>query len=150
MKLFKLGNDSGIAVNLQLRKLWRQVVENYESKDLHKKFLKSCQKQGHLDFCSYCYGRILDACPTDDQAIQMKKQILALTQAAVSPQPESEPKRESFLRSFLNLKNFLMLGAASLFFIGYFVPTGRNLSGLGAALMFLLIALRIYSRRQSV
>ena len=127
-----------------IKSFWEQVIEHYDDKDMHQEFLRQCLKDDRLDYASSKYRQILEVQPSDEMALAMKNEIVALANVKI-PEVSSVKKKRSKRRiPFMGLVIFLST-AAMVF--GYFIPEMRNLVGLGASTLFLALAIKYYFLR---
>lgn len=133
----------------EIQKLWTSVLEAYDQVSLHQDFVDACTKSKHLEFAAKKYRQVLEANPTDDIAQAMQKQISALTTviegAQVADQiPEKMNSRKS---PKFNITLIILFLGGLVIGTGYLVHPLRNLMGVGVAMIFLTLALRVYFRK---
>ena len=125
----------------ELALLWQDVASNYQDESKHEHFLLQCLDTNCLPFASQKYARILRANAEDEIAKKMRKRIVALAsnkiQSRIFP---AKFKYPSF--------NLLLIFVGTLaFLVGLFMPTMKNLTGLGASTLALAAGLRWYLRK---
>lgn len=121
---------------------WNLVIEDYEDRIRHERFLELCRRERALSYGAKKYSQILVSAPHDLIARQMRNKIVAL----VSSQAEN-----SNLPTHLNLRipkfNQMALFLASiLFFVGMMAPGLERLMHLGAAMIALTLSVRLMMR----
>ena len=125
-----------------LADLWATVLTDYSDESKHYKFIAACDAAGCLPYASQKYARVLTAVPHEDVAKRMRRQIIALASA------KAEMGGANGLWSF-RIPGFnalaIALGAAAMT-IGFILPGMRNLTGIGASMLALSIAVRLFLR----
>ncbi len=147
--------QAGFKVNRQLREAWKTLINEFDKPSLHEEFISLCSKDNRLDYAAYRYGRVSKACPEDEVSKKMLERVEGLITAsaqaklpgtsdaiAAAPAKEKKPWYAGFRISTVIISIGLLLMA-----VGYFLPAFRNIVGLGAATIFLAIAIRIYFPR---
>ena len=61
--------------SFQLRKVYEELMKNYNSNLQHEKFITRCLKEDNIDFGIYCYGELHKQRPTDAEAIKRLKSL---------------------------------------------------------------------------
>ncbi len=151
-------NSQGTADHLasaELKFLWHQAKMDYEDKSAHQKFLAACQKEDNLVYAAAQYGRILEAEPGDPMAQSMSQAVQALTSFPLEREgllgrasgAKASAARPRGSWPWPRLSSWIILVSSMLIVVGYFLPALRNMVGVGAALIFLSIALRMYFPR---
>ncbi len=131
---------AGFKVSRRLSHLWKTVLEDFESLDKHNSFIGQCEREKRLDYALYKYSKILDSCPQDEVSRQKKDEVWARFNAT----PVARHTTTSGWVARVGWSGWLILFALGLILAGYWLPAGRNLVGLGAALTFLAVTLRFY------
>jgi phage FluMu protein Com len=135
--------DISLAGRRDLTELWAQVMENYESEDMHAKFINLCYETSGLSFAAAKYARILSAAPTEEIALAMRNRVVGL--AAFRTEVASD-------RAIWNVRipgmNGLViaLGAACMT-VGLVLPHQKDLAGVGFAAVLLGLVIRYFLRR---
>lgn len=125
-----------------LEAIWKRVMADYGNESLHVEFLRTCQKQHGLPYAASLYGQMNKLMPGDEITVRRLQEVQALG-AAMLPQPEPRVARQ-----FPRVWQVPLLGAVILIVFGMVSPMFRNMVGVGAALLFLAVALRIQMRRR--
>lgn len=127
----------------QLTSSWQQIMDNYGNEELHQAFIDLCVQLKMLNYAAHKYRQILKIDSGDPTAVNYKKQINALLMAQLNLEPEAKLNKVKtrFRWTFL----IMALGLAMIV-VGYFVPQLRNMIGVGVALTFLTMALRMTFR----
>ena len=138
-------------VSASLKSKWNWVMDHYDDKDVHQRFLKAACLEGQLQYALNKYQNILEAHGRDEAALAMQKQILALTvqdcigSAELSRASKETPAAKGFLyRSVFSIANVIVVFSTILIALGYFIPSLRNLMGIGASVLFIALALRYH------
>ena len=139
--------DRTVAVSPQLRRLWHQVMENYGAKPVHRKFVHAAQREKNLLYASQQYQRVLKAHSGDETALQMQKEITALT---VATEGMAKPMKSFRARDLMpRLTTLLMVIGGVIIGLGFIIPASRNLIGLGVAMVFFMLAIEWFFNNQS-
>ena len=126
----------------ELALLWDKVLEDYEDRIRHDRFLNACRDASALSYASKKYSQILVAAPQDDIARLMRNRIVAM----ISVRAESSrlPIRLSFRIPKLN--SMALFGGTVLFVWGLAMPQLKNIMEIGLSLMLLSIGVRLALR----
>lgn len=137
MELFaRFHHDVGVPHSRRLRDLWNLVVDDYANEDLHRQFVKMCQKENNLAFASKKYAHILNTVSVDEMAVKMIREIDNLVQAWLTK--AQVPKKKTLFSSRIA---YITLGVGLvLIALGLSVMQFRNLVGVGVVLTFLTLA----------
>lgn len=122
-----------------LKRMWRQVMDNYGQIEIHRKFVQAAQKENNLVFASQQYRKLLSAHSGDETALRMQKEIVALTQV-ISGVATSPPKPTQRMNLMPRLTTMILVGGGALIAFGLMIDMARNLTGLGVALVFFTLA----------
>ncbi len=144
-----------LSASPELKFLWREVIEDFVNESLHRKFLAACQKEENLPFAAAQYGRILEVQPEEPMAQSMTRALVALTAAPLSREKsfvgssQTVASGRSAVRTlpWPRFSSWIIFLSSMLIVMGYFLPAFRNMVGVGAALIFLSLALRFYFPR---
>ncbi len=139
--------DEGVRSTQNLRQLWERIISDFDNDSLHESFLLECQKAGCLSYASRRYTKLEKAVGRDEKIVLMKGKLHALLEpkvvtpkaAAVAASSPRLPRPAKVLRWF-RLSHVALFFAALFIVVGFFVPDGRNLIGVGAAMGFLVLA----------
>lgn len=129
-------------VKPEVLQAWDAIADHYEDKLGHQDFLAVCKRNNCLDFAAHKYALILGVDSGDEIANQMQKQIKAIS-IVEAGLPLEKNKEEKVTTRFRWTFITMGLGIAMIA-IGYFVPQFRNMVGVGVALTFLTLGLRVY------
>ncbi|MGE0764765.1 MAG: hypothetical protein AB7N80_15935 [Bdellovibrionales bacterium] len=129
-----------IASSPALRRLWHQVMDNYNNIEAHRKFVQIAQRENNLLFASHQYRRLLAAHSGDETALKMQREIIAITEAVQGVSGKTTRARSFKLMP--RLTTLVLCGAGALIGFGLMIEAARNLIGLGVALVFFTLAAR--------
>ena len=123
---------------------WQRLVADYASDRLHDDFIRMASRERNLAYAGAQYGQMLKLMPSDETTQKRLHEIQALGSAMLPPR---EPVKT---RSLLSQRLWQMPLAAAVVLIvaGLFIPFFRQLVGVGAALLFLALALQFQLRRR--
>jgi len=126
--------------NKHIKELWLNVARNYNDIDMHALFINKCRQNTCLDFAMYKYKKILSVNKNEEIATKMKKQIRALSIAAVkSPTAKNKlnaPKMDFAMKCFFSAIVFM---SVVLIMMGLLIPGVKNLIGFGVAVLFVTV-----------
>lgn len=134
--------EQGFPASPTLRKLWEEVLANYDSEDVHRRFMVASQSEKNLVFASRQYGRLLAAYAGDEMAQKMREQILALSQVSLSSPKDAEPATKPV--KYWSVSSAVLFLGALLVVLGFFLQPLRNMVGVGVALIFFILAFRTH------
>lgn len=117
---------------------WKRVVDDYENDNVHQEFLRQAQREYNIAYAAAQYGQMAKLMPTDAITRKRVNEVQALGSVMLPPRPERRKARFGYAR----LWQVPFFGAILLILIGIFIPFFRNLVGVGAAFLFLALALR--------
>ena len=139
-KLEILDESRSIASSPALRRLWHQVMDNYASPEVHRRFVQAAQRENNLLFASHQYRKLLSAHSGDETALKMQREIMALTEVV---QGMSAPvARFKPMKLMPRMTTLVLICGGALIGFGVMFEAARNLIGLGAALVFFTLAAR--------
>ena len=143
----------------ELRRLWEDVLANYENTGLHQIFVNAAQAGVNLEYAAAKYKSILEVAPHDEIAAKFQKEIEALANINFEmtvQYDEMKPRQWldqiSFFKglevTFRKFKwaDLIFVACGFLIVMGIFLPHLRNLVGLGSSILFFMLALRYYFR----
>lgn len=143
---FRLQESEGdVSASKEQKNRWQLVVDNYTDENVHQEFLRSCLKGENLEYAADRYQKMLKLNPLDDTAKKLHSEVMALSVAKVeshAPARQDLERRRKTLGT--RLSHFVIVLSTMVIVIGYFVPELRNLTGLGAATLFFVVALKYY------
>ncbi|NQZ00518.1 MAG: hypothetical protein HRT45_07600 [Bdellovibrionales bacterium] len=149
--------EEGVHSTAQVRELWQSVVEQFENEEGHNEFLRQAELQSCMDYAAKRYQGLEQAMGSDPLITEMQGRIEALMTQATdaetrSPQAtvkevEVEPARKTSMRSWIRFSNFVLFCAVVVCLVGLSLPGGRNMVGVGAAIAFFSLALRLMQSR---
>lgn len=132
----------------EIQKLWTNVLEAYDQLSLHQDFVDACTKTKNLEFAAKKYHQVLEANPSDDIAQAMQKQITALTTVIEGAQVADQiPNKVGAKSPKFNVTLIILFLGGLVIGTGYLVHPLRNLMGVGVAMIFLTLALRVYFKK---
>jgi hypothetical protein len=140
-KLKNRGAKSSVAAAPELKMAWEKVLSNFEDRGLHQAFVNACVVGQNLKFALSQYSRLKEVNPQDELILEFMSKVATLIEVH-SMNLQAHPAKTAhrpfpIFPSFVGFCGFLML-------LGFFVPQLRNLVGLGAALLFVCLAIRSY------
>jgi hypothetical protein len=137
---------AGFQVPRRLRDSWKNLINHFDEASLHESFIELCRREQALDYAAYRYGRVHKACPEDEVSKAMLAKIEGLLVAAAPAAVEtpSPVKKKKFRLSNFRFSNLIFALGVGLMIAGYFWPALRNIVGVGAAVIFLGFAFRMY------
>lgn len=138
LKKLRDEEELGFPASKKLRKAWSDVMDSYDQMAVHQRFLHSCQQERNLVFASRQYGKILEIQGGDEIALKMRDQILAMTQLPFTGREEKEPQQKNV--PIWKLSNIIIFFSTLLIATGLMVETGRNMVGVGVAIIFFTLA----------
>lgn len=146
-KLDFIEDSRMVAASPQLRRLWHQVMENYVNKQAHRKFVHAAQREKNLLYASQQYQRLLKGHAGDETALQMQKEISALSVVVADIE---KPLKSFRARDYMpKITTMLMIIGGIVIGLGVVMPNSRNLIGLGVAMVFFMLAIEWFFNRQS-
>lgn len=141
--------EEGVTSTPNLRKMWKQILTDFENDELHEEFLLECQKLNCLTFATRRYSQLGEAVGVDDTIEKMMERLNSLSQqklAHLQAPLEAKAKSSNWRPGWLSLSNIMLFFAFAVIAVGMMTPGGRNLIGAGAALGFLSLAVRFTFR----
>jgi hypothetical protein len=138
----RIDEEIALGGSRELSGFWDKILEDYEDRIRHDKFVHVCRDAGALSYASKKYSQILIAAPQDDIARSMRNRIVAM----ISVRAESSrlPIRLGFRIPKLN--SMALFGGSILFFWGLAMPQLKNIMEIGLSLMLLSIGVRVALR----
>ena len=135
-----------------LQAAWKKVISDYANLSLHQEFLRMAQREYNLAYAAAQYGQMLKLMPTDEITRQRISEIHAMSSVMLPPRRASHASRTSRgstarIYGYPRLWQIPLLGATILMVAGLAVPFLRNLVGVGAAFLFLAVAMHVHFRR---
>jgi len=140
-----------------LETMWKRVISDYGNESEHVEFIKFCARERNLAYAAAVYGQMLKLMPADELTQKLIREVKAHAEVmipdagsgsgiagAASAGTRARVERVPYSR----LWQVPLLCATVAIGVGLFVPTFRNLVGLGVALLFLAIALQVHFRRR--
>ncbi|MCB0413017.1 MAG: hypothetical protein KDD50_01705 [Bdellovibrionales bacterium] len=128
-----------ISATPELKQDWLKLITNFTNIELHNGFIERALKEKNLKYAAYRYGQLKKITPDDDITQEMLDRITKLTEA-VSGHLVKEPKKT---KSKFGVSTYFGIIAVAFVGMGMFLPQFRNLVGVGVALLFLIIAMRL-------
>jgi transposase-like protein len=138
----RIEEEMALGGTRELAALWDRLIEDYEDRIRHDRFINACRDGKALSYAAKKYSQILVSTPQDEIARIMRNRIVAL----VSAQAETSkiPIRLDFRIPSLN-KMALAMGSI-LFFWGLLMPQLKNIMEIGLSMVLLAIGVRLALR----
>jgi hypothetical protein len=143
----------------EVRDLWENVLNQYESQELHRNFVQACWADRCLDYAAHMYATILEVVPQDEMALKAQKEVTALTTLRfeiAADVHEAKPRKwldnVSYLKGAgvqlrkIKFTNIIMVACGFIIMSGMLMPGMRNMIGFGTSVLFFILALRFYFR----
>jgi ribosomal protein L40E len=126
----------------ELSVLWDKVIEDYEDRVRHDRFLNACRDARALSYAAKKYSQILVSAPHDDIARLMRNKVVAF----VAAQAETS-KLPIHLGFRIPKLNSMALFMGSLLFVwGLAMPQLKNMMEIGLSMLLLAIGVRLALR----
>lgn len=127
-----------------LATLWKKVIADYGDEAQHAEFLRACQRERNLGYAAAQYAQMQRLMPADETTARRVREVEALALTMVPPIASTVrvPRR------FPRLWHLPLMFATIVIISGMLAPMWRNLVGVGAAVLFLTIGLRMHLRRR--
>lgn len=128
----------------ELAALWGKVLEDYEDRIRHDRFVNACRDSDALSYAAKKYAQVLVSAPQDDVARLMRNRIVALVSA------KAESSKLPFRLGFRIPKfNSMALFCGSvMFFWGLIMPQLKNIMEIGLSVVLLSIGVRLALRQR--
>lgn len=128
----------------ELAQLWDLVIEDYEDRIRHERFLNACKDSEALSYAAKKYAQILVAAPQDEIARLMRNKIVALISI------RAERSRIPFQLGFRIPKfNTLILLLGSILFVaGILMPQVKNMMEIGLSSILLALGISFALRER--
>lgn len=127
-----------------LSRAWGKVINDYSNEAAHADFLRIAQKERNLPFAGAQYGQMAKLMPGDDTTHKRLREVQALG-SVMLPNAEKKAPKSPYAR----LWQIPLVASVLLMTVGLIVPSFRNIVGVGAALLFLALAIQIQLRRKT-
>lgn len=125
-----------------LEHIWKKVIADYGNESLHADFMRACNKERNLAYAGAVYSQMQKLMPTDETTTKRLREIQALGSIML---PTSD-NRKSSSRLYPRLWQVPLIGASLLIVVGLVLPVARNMVGVGAAFLFIAIAINFQLR----
>lgn len=135
--------DSIPARSGTLEGAWRKVMADYSEDQSHNDFIRTAQAERNLPYAAAQYGQMQKLMPTDEITKRRIHEVQALASTMLPPRGEKKAKR-----MYPRLWQIPLLGATILIIVGMYLPMFRQIVGVGAAFLFLGIAMQLQLRRR--
>ncbi len=126
----------------ELSVLWDKVIEDYEDRIRHDRFLNACRDARALSYAAKKYSQILISAPQDDIARLMRNKVVALV--AAQAETSRLPIRLDFRIPKLNSMALFM--GSLLFVWGLAMPQLKHIMEIGLSMVLLAIGVRVALR----
>jgi hypothetical protein len=133
--------ESTPAHSRTLEQLWRRVIADYPNRELHSEFIRACQRERNLGYAGAQYSQMRKLMPTDEETGRRLKEIQALGSVAMSSVLEKAARRV-----YPRLWQVPLLVSTIMIVIGSALPVFRNMIGVGAAILFVGVAMHLHFR----
>jgi hypothetical protein len=134
-KYLSLKTASRIQGSERLSVQWKKIVDDYENEELHQQFLRISSMENNLAYASAQYAQLLKLIPHDERAAKMIREIETIVAVPIS-QTSKVRVYATKQKTPRWVQGVLIVGAA-IVAVGVFFPMLRQLTGLGAVLLFL-------------
>lgn len=126
----------------ELAAIWDKVIEDYEDRVRHDRFLNACRDARALSYAAKKYSQILVSAPQDDIARLMRNKVVAFVAA------QAETSRLPIRLGFRIPKlNSMVLFMGSLLFVwGLAMPQLKHTMEIGLSMVLLAIGVRVALR----
>jgi hypothetical protein len=122
-----------------LTALWQAVIAAYEIPIKHDDFIRACHVEGNLQYAAALYTQMLKLMPSDEVSVKRLEQVKVLAGIA---NPLESKAISALLRSSSRLWQIPLAGGVICLVVGLALPAFRNIAGVGAAFLFLAMAMR--------
>lgn len=126
----------------ELAALWDKLIEDYEDRVRHDRFVNACRDAKALSYAAKKYSQLLVSAPQDEVARLMRNRIVALVSAQA--EVSTIPIRLNFRIPSLNTMALAM--GSILFFWGLMMPQLKNIMEIGLSMVLLSIGVRLALR----
>jgi hypothetical protein len=141
--------DATLGAIPSLVKAWQDLMSDYDNLKKHVAFVDRCEDLHALPFALKKYQSLKEAQPQDDLAQKMLHRVL-LRNIKTKAETTSSYQRVKTLLSQVNWVRVRKLApfviAAFFILVGLSSGTTRNMVGVGAAILFLTLGLRVFLR----
>jgi hypothetical protein len=149
----------------QLEAAWKKVIADFNDESLHIEFMKMAERERALPYAAAQYGQMQKLMPTDEVTKRKIAEIQALADTLMPPRAgglfatgsaqaglangQAAGKERFAKKPYARVWQLPLLGAAILIIAGMWIPFFRNLVGVGAAFLFLAVAMQMQFGRRS-
>ena len=142
---FRVEEELALGGSRELAQLWDLVIEDYEDRIRHERFLNACRDSEALSYAAKKYSQILVAAPQDEIARFMRNKIVALISI------KAERSRIPFQLGFRIPKfNTLILLLGSILFVaGILMPQVKNMMEIGLSSILLALGISFALRERT-
>lgn len=134
-KFLGLKTASRIQGSERLSVQWKKIIDDYENEDLHQQFIRISSMENNLAYASAQYAQLLKLIPHDERAAKMIREIEAIVSVPIS-QTNKVRVYATKQKTPRWVQGVLLVGAV-IVAAGIFFPVLRQLTGVGAVLIFL-------------
>lgn len=128
-----------------LEMLWKRVISDYGNEALHAEFLRAGQREKNLGYVAAQYAQMFKLMPGDETTAKRIREIQNLGLAMLPPPRTKKISKYIFMPRVWQVP---LIGATLLIVVGMAVPIFRNMVGVGAAFLFLAVAMQIQMRKK--
>ena len=146
-KLKELSFNEGTPAHSEaLGAAWRKVVGDYANESTHAEFLRLAQRERNLAFAGAQYGQMNKLMATDEITKKRLQEVQALAGIMLTAHGEGikRPRRQ-----YARIWQVPLAAATMMMVVGLFLPVFRNMVGVGAAILFIALAVQIQTRRRT-
>ncbi len=136
-KFLGLKTAARIQGSERLSVLWKKIIDDYGNDDLHREFIKVSSMENNLAYASAQYAQLLKLIPQEERAVKMIAEIGALVAVPISF--SNTVRIQSVKNRAPRWVQGILIAGGVLVAAGIFFPFMRNLTGLGAVLVFLAL-----------
>jgi len=141
--------DATLGAIPSLVKAWQDLLSDYDNLKKHVAFVDRCEDLHALPFALKKYQSLKDAQPQDDLAQKMVHRVLLRNLKTKAETTSSYQQLKSVLSqvNWVRVRKLAPFGIAAFFIlVGLSSGTTRNMVGVGAAILFLTLGLRVFLR----
>ncbi|MEZ0391155.1 MAG: hypothetical protein ACAH59_02995 [Pseudobdellovibrionaceae bacterium] len=139
--------DAALGAIPSLVKAWQDLLSDYDNMKKHLAFVHRCEDLQALPYALKKYQSLKEAQPQDDLAQKMFHQVVLKNLKGRAEQQNWYQKTQIML-SKVNWPRVRKVSPVALSFllilIGLFTQSARNMVGVGAAVLFLVIGLTVF------
>lgn len=139
--------DAALGAIPSLVKAWQELLSDYDNLKKHLAFVNRCEDLQALPYALKKYQSLKEAQPQDDVAQQMFHQVLLKNLRGRAEKISGVPQIQALFGKInwarVRKVSPMVIGI-SLVLIGLTTSSARNMVGIGAAILFLVIGLTVF------